>query len=266
VTFDRKTRKDAFFFYKANWSSAPTTYIVGRRHHTRAYPTTDVKVYSNADSVELTVNGQPIGAVTRKDCVLDTCVFRNVKLTPGTNRVVAEGNHGGTKVRDGIEWTRPTEDINIAAGQLATGRKSSEGDLFGSDNYFVGGIGDWLVEKGTRGVTDPTPVSGTDDPELYDNFRRGSFSYFVPLQDGAYSVTLGFVEPTKSTAVGNRLFDVVANGQTKIARLDLLKAAGGYRRAFTTTFPVAVSGGVLKLDFRPIRGEAVVSNIRIKRK
>ena len=49
VTFDRQTRKDPFYFYKANWSAEPVTHIVGRRYTDRAYATTDVKVYSNAD-------------------------------------------------------------------------------------------------------------------------------------------------------------------------------------------------------------------------
>ncbi|HXU07141.1 MAG TPA: glycoside hydrolase family 2 TIM barrel-domain containing protein [Polyangia bacterium] len=266
VTFDRKIRKDPFFFYKANWSREPTTYIVGRRHDKRAYPTADVKVYTNADSVQLTVNGQSIGTISRKECVLNTCVFKGVKLTRGKNSVVAVGDHAGKRVTDAVAWTRPTDGINIAAGQPAAGLKSSEGDLFGSDNYFVGGAGNWLVEKGPRGVTDPTVVSGTDDPQLYDNFRHGTFSYFVPLPDGSYSVTLGFLEPTKTTDVGNRLFDVVANGDTKIAQLDVLKAAGAYRRALTRTFTATAAGGVLRLDFRPLRGEAVVSNIMIKRR
>ena len=64
VTFDRKTRKDPFYFYKANWSAEPVTHIVGRRYADRAYATTDVKVYSNADAVALLVNGAPAGTLT----------------------------------------------------------------------------------------------------------------------------------------------------------------------------------------------------------
>jgi hypothetical protein len=50
VSFDRLTRKDPFYFYKANWSSTPVTYITGRLYTERAYRQTDVKVYSNARS------------------------------------------------------------------------------------------------------------------------------------------------------------------------------------------------------------------------
>jgi beta-galactosidase len=107
-------------------------------------------------------------------------------------------------------------------------------------------------------------VSGTSDPQLYKNYRRGAFSYLVPLADGTYSVTLGFLEPYKGTAVGNRVFDVIANGEKKLENFDVVAAAGAYRQAVTRTFMATVSGGRLELDFKPVRGEAVVSNIAIR--
>ncbi len=51
VTRDRAIRKDAFYWYKANWSSAPTLYITSRRWTQRTAASTDVKVYSNAATV-----------------------------------------------------------------------------------------------------------------------------------------------------------------------------------------------------------------------
>ena len=164
-----------------------------------------------------------------------------------------------------MEWSLDGDAINIAAGQLATGFISSAGARFGSDNFFIGGAGDWLVEKGTRGVTDPTPVRGTDDVHLFANYRRGAFSYYLPLADGTYEVTLGFLEPDREKAPGHRVFDVVANGETKLAAFDVLQEAETYRTATTRTFTVAVAGGRLKLDFVPRRSEAVVSNIMIRK-
>lgn len=265
VTFDRKTRKDPFYFYKANWSSEPVTYITGRRYTDRAYPVADVKVYSNADSVRLSVNGEPVGSMPKDRCMLRACVFEGVRLSPGVNRVVAVGDHGGRSVSDSVEWVLNTDGINIAAGQLATGFTSSAGARFGSDNFFIGGEGAWLVPRKSGDAADRTPVSGTADPELFKTYRSGAFSYYVPLADGAYEVTLGFLEPDRYTEVGHRVFDVVANGETKLDNFDVLEAAGKYRTAVSRTFTVAVSGGHLKLDFVPVRGEAVVSNIMIER-
>ena len=41
VTYDRKLKKDAYFFYKANWTNTPTVHINGRRYVDRAYSVTD---------------------------------------------------------------------------------------------------------------------------------------------------------------------------------------------------------------------------------
>ena len=53
VTYDRKVRKDAFWFYKACWSSEPFVYITGKRFTRRAGETADIKVYSNLPRVTL---------------------------------------------------------------------------------------------------------------------------------------------------------------------------------------------------------------------
>ncbi len=59
VTEDRKTKKDAFYFFKANWSDDPTVYITSKRFTTRGLETIPVKIYSNDPRVTLTVNGTP---------------------------------------------------------------------------------------------------------------------------------------------------------------------------------------------------------------
>ena len=61
VTIDRSLKKDAFYLYKAAWSSEPFVYICGRRYVNRAEDVTQVKVYSNQPSVALSVDGIPVG-------------------------------------------------------------------------------------------------------------------------------------------------------------------------------------------------------------
>ena len=55
VTWDRQTKKDAFYYYKAQWSQEPFVHITGRRFAKRSGESTIVKVYSNCPDVTLTV-------------------------------------------------------------------------------------------------------------------------------------------------------------------------------------------------------------------
>jgi beta-galactosidase len=103
LTYDRKTRKDAFFWYKANWSTDPFVYITSRRFDPRTTATVDVKVYSNMDSVALTVNGAALGAETAAD---HTFTWTGVALNAGANSVAATGTSGATSATDSITWNR----------------------------------------------------------------------------------------------------------------------------------------------------------------
>ena len=64
VTFDRKTRKDSFYLYKAWWSSDPFVYIAGRRFVDRPNAKSTITVYSNQPSVALYVNGKKVAEQT----------------------------------------------------------------------------------------------------------------------------------------------------------------------------------------------------------
>ncbi len=58
VTFDRQTKKDAFYLYKAWWSKEPFVHICGRRYVDRPGKVTEVRVYSNQRKVTLLVDGR----------------------------------------------------------------------------------------------------------------------------------------------------------------------------------------------------------------
>ena len=61
VTFDRKIKKDAFYLYKAWWSSESFVYIAGRRFVDRPEKKTTVTVYTNQPQVTLFINGKKFG-------------------------------------------------------------------------------------------------------------------------------------------------------------------------------------------------------------
>lgn len=102
VTRDRKVRKDAYFFYQANWTVEPMVYITSRRDVDRTGEVTPVKVYSNCEKVHLKVNGKDYGAA--RDTGLHVFVWDGLRLQPGENRIEVEGTARGRVVRDACQW------------------------------------------------------------------------------------------------------------------------------------------------------------------
>jgi len=103
VTYDRLVRKDAFYFYKANWTTNPMVYITGHTFTNRLTNAITAKVYANCDSVELFVNGISQGATTGTNCIFTWPVM----LQSGSNTVSAVGTKGNTNVTDALIWVVP---------------------------------------------------------------------------------------------------------------------------------------------------------------
>ncbi len=100
VSFDRKVKKDAFYFYRANWNDEiPTLYIAERRHDIRSSELTDVTVFASHPEVELRLNGRSLGKMTPQG--LSTFVMKGVRLVPGVNVVEACAKDGSV---DRVEW------------------------------------------------------------------------------------------------------------------------------------------------------------------
>ena len=57
ITYDRKTKKDSFYLYKAYWTNEPMVHITGKRFENRTGSKLYVKVYSNQEEVSLYNNG-----------------------------------------------------------------------------------------------------------------------------------------------------------------------------------------------------------------
>ena len=101
ITMDRKTKKDSYFVYQAYWTQTPMVHIAGRRHAQRAGETTEIKVYSNQDTVVLYVNGKEVGQQTAHR------VFKfNVALNEGFNTIVAVAGD----VKDSITLEKVAEE------------------------------------------------------------------------------------------------------------------------------------------------------------
>lgn len=101
VTFDRKTKKDAFYLYKAYLSKEPFVHLCGSRYIDRPEAVTEIKVYSNQPAVTLTVDGKEFAVKTGER------VF--------TFEVPLSGEHTITATADGLSdsiTVRKVDQVN----------------------------------------------------------------------------------------------------------------------------------------------------------
>ena len=91
VTFDRQTRKDAYYIYKAAWNeSEPFIYIAEKRWKRRRENTQNIIVYSNQPAIELIVNGVALDSV---EPVNGKYLWEGVSLMPGKNTIEAKSGN-----------------------------------------------------------------------------------------------------------------------------------------------------------------------------
>ncbi|MGR4866076.1 glycoside hydrolase family 2 TIM barrel-domain containing protein [Caulobacter sp. LARHSG274] len=251
VTYDRAVKKDAFYFYKANWSTEPSVHINGRRYVDRNYPVTDVRVYSNAASTELVVNGRSVGAMT--DCPLKVCVWKDVRLAVGDNLVVAKGRTGETLTEDRLTWRLAADRkdrFTIDSGAILA---ATDGPLrHGSDAFFTGGAAKAISGKAPS-------LEGGAPWSIARTYREGDFSYHIPAAPGRYTVSLTFAEPT--FAKGERVFDVLIDNRPALADFDVAAQGPGERASVVRSFPVEVTAAGLTLTFKGKVGKAMASAI-----
>lgn len=100
VTFDRRTRKDAFYFYKANWNKEiPLLYLAERRCTRRTRPVQTFMAFTNQPEAELFVNGTSCGHA--KTDSLATVRWNGVRLRPGQNEIRVVSGRGTHQLTDG---------------------------------------------------------------------------------------------------------------------------------------------------------------------
>jgi hypothetical protein len=116
----------------------------------------------------------------------------------------------------------------------------------------------WSADTGYSGstgvATSTVAVNGTPAQTLYQTGRFGPTTNSSPMQyqftvpNGSYVVTLKFDEP-KFTQAGQRIFDVVINGQTVLSRFDIFAQAGATFQAIDVPIPVSVTTGQITIQF-----------------
>ncbi len=114
VTFNRKTKKDAYFWYKANWSTDPVLYLTQRRNTDRERRTTSITVYSNMGKPRVYLNGNELESV-RRGYTSVHYVVDSVTLADGRNVIRATAtDKSGRQHTDEITWNFTGEKTRSA--------------------------------------------------------------------------------------------------------------------------------------------------------
>lgn len=117
-------------------------------------------------------------------------------------------------------------------------------------------------EQRNRSVT-TAPISDTVIPLLYQTESWGdSLRYQFAVPNGSFTVSLRFAEIYLSQP-GQRVFDILINGQTVAAGVDIA-AAAGKNRAFDKEFTVNAAAGQIVIEVVAVTGTAKLSGIEIR--
>ena len=103
VTFDRKIKKDSYFWYKTNWSKEPVLYLTQRRNWDREKKETSVTVYSNIGTPKVYLNGKELTGI-REGYTPVHYIIDNITLDMGKNIVKTVVVKDGKTYEDEIEW------------------------------------------------------------------------------------------------------------------------------------------------------------------
>ncbi len=288
VSADR-TPKDIYFLFQAALSKKPYLKIAETNWTNRSgirSKTLPVQVYSNLKKVELFQNGKSLGIQN----IVDHSTIWNVDFKEGRNQFVIKSIHEDEKLTDmltinyiGISKTISKDnyiDISINAGS-----NHSFYDDKGKNTW----LSDKKYEKGSWGYLDGEPLYvsnkiGTKEDiltingfiGLYQTMCKNTSGYQFDVKDGWYEVEVLFVEhyPKSRRFVEGvespkhngqeRVFDVNINKISVFKGLDMLKDYGYNYPIRKKVHVKATNNSGVHVQLKAIKGETLISGIRIR--
>ena len=180
-----------------------------------------------------------------------TAATQELTIGPG---ITIRGNSGTI---DG-STSAPIRLVN--QGRIAADASTPRPADLGYDNASGGSANSFTTAVDRSGVSDPLPESAYKD---YLSGTSIAATFRGLVANASHRVRLHVVEPT-ATSAGTRRFDVVLNGVTAQANLDVFAESGARFKALAKDYTVAADAdGRIRLNLVGRTGSAVVSAIEI---
>ncbi len=171
--------------------------------------------------------------------------FAATNTAPKTSGVVPQQTVVGT-ANPQVSPTATTMPVPAAAIVSISSGGGGSG-AFSADSEVSGGSTDTVNDHiDTSGVQNPAPEA------VYQSERWGEFSYHLTgfTANGTYTVRLHFAE-TYFKNPGQRIFNVLINGQQVLTNFDIIASVGAPDKALVQTFTTTADGsGMITIDYR----------------
>ncbi len=304
LTWDRKP-KDGYRFYQSNLLTSPYLQIGSKEWNARTgfanaetelTCTQPITVFSNQKKVTLQLNGKEIGT---KETVQGIAAF-DVPFVNGINEITASASENGHHVSDHTNirftllsqnlrsLTLPFNEMNISLGDKRFYFDEKAGQTWipeqvykeGSWGYVGGQV--FMVKGSTRtGYGTTKDILGTDADPIYQTQRTGIEQFRFDVPNGKYEITLHFAEllsPAKANDLvynlgsaaapeefKERSFDVLMNGQELLTHFNNSGYLEPLHAVSTKHTVILNSNEGITLDFKTLKGEAILNGIQLKR-
>jgi len=294
--------KDTYFFYKANLSKKPFVKISNWLNRagvsdslSQSFCTQEVIVFSNGQQINLKVNGTE---VAHKD-VEDGMAIFNVPFKNGLNKIEAIASIKGQSHKEEafVQFnlipnqlqidTQADLSINIILGAKRFYTDKAQNTWMPDQAYkagsfgSVGGVAYAMPGNSRQSYGTDRNILKTDDDPIYQTQQVGLQAYKFDVPNGRYELTLHFAELTtdkakealaynldKGTAKETsqeRVFDVSVNDQILLKNFSVADKCGAVTAGVEKTVVVATGGKGITINFKAVKGEAILNAIQLKR-